>query len=51
MMRKFIEWGDDVVRRAERGDLDALQWCGFVALTLISVVVIGAVAALLWWLS
>lgn len=45
--KNLSEW-ERIVRNAERGDHDALRWCGFLNLTAISVVVAVLVILLRW---
>lgn len=49
-LERFIEFGERVVRDAEREDEEALNWCGFLNLTVISVLAIVAVLAAWVWI-
>ena len=40
-LQRFIAYGEDIIRRAERGDWDALMICGFANMTAVSIVVIA----------
>ena len=44
---RLVDRGDALVRDAERGCQHALAWCGFINLTVASVVVMLTVAGLL----
>jgi hypothetical protein len=49
LLQRIIVHGESIVRKAERGDEDALNWCGFLNLTLISaVVIIGVLIVWIW---
>lgn len=50
LLQRFIAHGEWVIRNAERGDDDALHWCGFLNLTLISVVAIVVVLVAWIWI-
>jgi hypothetical protein len=49
-LTRFIAWGEDLLRRGERGDEDALNWFGFVNLTAITVLALIVVLILWIWL-
>ena len=40
-LQRFIAYGEDIIRRAERGDWDALMIFGFANMTAVSIVVIA----------
>ena len=44
---RFVDWGEEIVRDAERGCEHALARCGFINLTVVSVIVMLVVAALM----
>jgi hypothetical protein len=50
-LERFAAWGQDILKRYERGDPEAVVWCGFINLTAISVGVVAIVLALSWWLA
>lgn len=47
-LERFIEWGDDIIDRAERGEWQASWWLAFSTLTGLSFVILVFVAILMW---
>jgi hypothetical protein len=47
-LRRFIAWSERELKAAERGDEEALAWCGWFNLTAITVVVVIVVLVLRW---
>jgi hypothetical protein len=49
-LRRFIAWGEHMLRRHEQGDHEAHTWAAFFNLTAFSIVVAVGVIVAWWWI-